>query len=225
MIKLNICCGPNIFPFTGWINYDHQDFGGYLEEISKYTNLDGIPDHQKNLVNFIKQNKVDLRLHDIRKQFIQHTSNSVDLIYIGQAIEHINPIYEAPQFINECYRMLKPNGLIRLTTPDLDLLINAYLSGEMNKFTNEQPEFYKHADPSAQLSYLMYGASGPNCTWNNYEGHMHLYTQKSMTALLSKVGFKEINFYYESGKSKNDIMAKECVDAGLSHSFIVEAIK
>lgn len=186
----------------------------------------GMPDHQKNLVAFLQSGgTIDFHINDIRKKFPQHPDNTVDGVYIGQAIEHINPIYEAPAFMSECYRMLKPEGVLRMTTPDLDLLINAYKNNEMDKFAIEQPAFYKNADPSAQLSYLMYGAGGPNCTWDNYEGHMHLYTQKSMTAMLLSIGFKDIIFFYEVGKSKDPVMAKECVDAGMTHSFIVEAIK
>ena len=25
LVKINIGCGPNIFPFDGWVNYDHAE--------------------------------------------------------------------------------------------------------------------------------------------------------------------------------------------------------
>lgn len=226
LVKLNIGCGPNVFPFDGWINYDREDVKIHIDATKNMTNFHQMPDHQINLAKYLqKGGNIDFRVHNFMNPFNQYSDDSVDLIYVGQAIEHINPIYEAPKFINECYRMLKKNGVLRMTTPDLDLLIQAYLNNDMDKFSKEQPDFYKDADPSAQLAYLMYGASGPNCTWNNYEGHMCLYTQKSMTALLEKSGFKDIVYYYDSGKSKNEVMAKEAVDCGMSHSFIVEAVK
>jgi glycosyltransferase involved in cell wall biosynthesis/2-polyprenyl-3-methyl-5-hydroxy-6-metoxy-1,4-benzoquinol methylase len=225
-VKLNIACGPNVFPFEGWLNYDREDITEYLTAISKYTDFTSVPTHQKNLINYLQGGgRIFFKKHDLCSGFADHADNGADMIYLGQMIEHINPIYEAPKFLQDCYRMLKPNGLIRITTPDLDLLFKAYRDGEMDKFADEQPAFYKDADPSAQLAYLMYGAAGPKCSWNNYEGHMCLYTQKSMTNLLQKVGFRDIEFYYEAGKSKDATMAKECVDAGLSHSFIVEAVK
>lgn len=121
--------------------------------------------------------------------------------------------------------MLKPGGVLRMTTPDLDLLIQAYINNNMNKFINDQPEFYKTVDSSAKLAMIMFGATGEDCTYENYEGHFFCYTQKSMTTELKNSGFKDIEFYYETGKSKNTILAKEVTDKGMSHSFVVEAIK
>lgn len=227
-VRLNIGSGPNVFPHSGWINYDREDISEYLQYISTTDRISEMPAHQKILAAYLRKNGVqaiDFRVQDLKNGFSQHLDDSVDAIYLGQMIEHINPIYEAPQFIKECYRMLKSKGVVRITTPDLDLLIHAYLNNQMDKFIGEQPDFYKNADPSAQLAYIMYGASGPKCTWNNYDGHMCLYTQKSMTALLTSAGFTNVTYYYETGASKDPVMAKEAVDAGLSHSFIVEAVK
>lgn len=233
LVKLNIASGPNIFPFDGWINYDKDDSNPYFKYLdwqdeakTRAYILDLMPPHQQELAKFIRTGaKIDFRVQDINTGFPQHHDNSVDLIYLGQMIEHFNPIYETPKFLNECFRMLKPGGVIRITTPDLDVLLQAFLNGEMNKFENEQPDFYKSLDPASQLALIMYGASGPNCTWKNYEGHMFLFTKTSMFRAMKDAGFKEIEFYYTPGKSKNEIMAKEVVDAGLSHSFICEATK
>jgi SAM-dependent methyltransferase len=222
MIKLNIGAGPNMFPFDGWINYDREDFAGWLKWIEVTT----FADYLQNIANYVRGGgKVVSIQQDLRDNFPQHKDNSTDLIYCGQAIEHLNYVYEIPKFLKECFRMLKSGGVLRMTTPDLDLLLNAYLSGEMNKFAIEQPEIYKSLDPSAQLAMLMYGASGENCKWDHYEGHFFLYTQKSMTKVLNDAGFGNIQFYYEKGKSHSSVMAKECVDMGMTHSFIVEAVK
>lgn len=234
LVKLNICAGPNVFPFDGWINYDRVGIEQYLEHFdpnkNKILNIEMetgmFPDHQMRLAKYILSGKkIDFRIHDIKEKFTQHNDNSVDLIYCGQAIEHFNPIYETPPFLTECLRILKPGGIIRMTTPDLDLLIRAYLENDLAKFAKEQPPFYQDMDSSGQLAMLMYGTGGPSTSWNNYEGHMFLFTKASMTRLLEKIGFKEIEFYYEPGTSKHVVMAQECVDAGLSHSFIVEAVK
>jgi predicted SAM-dependent methyltransferase len=223
---LNIAAGTNVFPFNNWINYDCDGISDYLNSIKQYTNLENIPDYQKNLILYMRRGGIiDFRIHDLNKGFSQHEDNSVDLIYLGQMIEHLNYIYETPQFLKECYRMMKTGGVIRVTTPDLDLLIRSYINNQMDQFINEQPNFYRNVDQSAKLAMLMYGASGENCKRNNYEGHMFLYTKKSMTDILLNAGFSNIEFYSESGKSKNNIMAQECKDFGLSHSLCVEACK
>lgn len=244
MIKLNIGCGPNIFPFDGWINYDKDDihlnfrfFGMVAAELynsekekreckSEYIKaLSFFSKEDIDIVNFIKnQGAIVYIKHDLNNKF-DHADNTVDLIYVGQTIEHLNPIFEVPKFLKECYRMLKPGGIIRMTTPDLDLLIDSYINDDMDKFASEQPDFYKNMDPSSKLAMIMFGSSGDKCTWNNYEGHFFLFTKKSMTKALLVAGFKDIEYYYELGKSKSSILAHECIDKGLSHSFIVEAVK
>lgn len=231
--RLNIGSGPNVFPFDGWINYDREDISGYLKYLdwqdaarTMAYKLHEMPEHQQKLANYIRSNKkIDFRVHDIKNGFAHHADNSIESIYIGQVIEHLNPAVEVPRLLEECHRMLKSGGVLRMTTPDMDLLIGAYLSNDMDKFAIEQPESYKTADPSTQLAMIMYGAWGANCTWNNYDGHMFLFTQKSMTSFLQRAGFKDIIFYYETGKSKDPVLAEQVVDAGMTHSFIVEAVK
>lgn len=58
--------------------------------------------------------------------------NSFDVIYSSHFIEHI-PKNSLNNFLNDCYRILKPNGIIRLITPDLEFLINEYSLHTANK--------------------------------------------------------------------------------------------
>jgi len=223
-MRLNIACGPNMFASSRWINYDRVDMASYLDALRGFSSTSGMPDHQRRLHEYLKGGgAVDFRIRDVRDDFPMHEDGSVDAIYLGQMIEHLNPIYEAPRVIKECRRMLRPGGTLKITTPDLDLLLDAYNKNEMGRFASDQPEFYRHASPSAQLAYIMYGACGPDCTWSNYEGHMFLYTFASMSELLASSGFlPPFSFYRQGGVSRDAVMASEAVDAGMSHSFAVE---
>jgi SAM-dependent methyltransferase len=227
IVKLNIAAGPNVFPFPGWINYDKEDFSQYFAYISNpKTGTAGMPAYQVPLANYCQQGgKIDFRRKDCTKPFEEHSDNSVDFIYVGQAIEHLNPIYQAPQFLKECHRMLKPGGVLRMTTPDLNGLLDAYQKREMDRFAEDQPAFYKEADPAMQLSLLMFGTGGENCTQQNFEGHFACYSKSSMNKLLLDCKFREIVFYQESGVGKLPNIAKEVVDFGTSHSLIVECTK
>jgi SAM-dependent methyltransferase len=227
-MRLNIASATNVFPYDGWINYDRESVASFLDICKTYPTMyiNNCPEYQRNIILYLQSGgNIDFRIQDLRDGFPQHTDNSIDGIYLGQMIEHLNPIYETPKFLNECFRMLKPGGIIRITTPDLDLLLQHYIDNKMDKFIPDQPEFYRGADPSSQLAFLMYGACGPNCTWDNYEGHMFLFSRRSMTSMLSKSGFNNIVFYDKSGTSIDPIMAKHAFDAGMSHSFITEAVK
>ena len=121
--------------------------------------------------------------------------------------------------MSHCMRVLRPGAPIRLTTPDLDLLIDAYRDGTLGRFATEQPEFYPKAVPSMQLSLLMFGASGPHCTWDHYEGHFATYSKESMHALLHGSGFVEIEFHCKSAEFD------DAIDQGMSHSLAAEGRK
>lgn len=223
-VKLNIGCGPSMFPYPGWIHYDREEnCNAFLDWIVTVAEPKG---YQIGIANYLKGGgKIDFRVRDLRDGFAHHPDGSVDSIYLGQMIEHLNPIYETPAFLSECLRMLRPGGVIRIVTPDLDFLIDSYKSGRMDLFIHDQPDFYKTAPPSDQLAYLMYGASGPKSTWTYYEGHMHLFTPESMAILLQRIGFSPIHHYDSPGDSQCPDMKTEVEDFGLSHSFIIEAIR
>lgn len=225
-MKLNIACGSNIFPFDGWENLDREDLTSYFNYI-KTAPLTGMPLHQQNVANFFKNGgKTNFKTHNLLDGLSQYDDNSCDLLYLGQCIEHWNKIYETPNILKECFRIMKlKSGVLRITTPDLELLINAYNENTLDKFDNEQPDYYKNADKGSKLSYILFGSTGPNCSYKSYEGHFHIYDKTSLTLLLKEIGFTKIYFYNESGISQDPIMAKECVDFGVSHSLICEASK
>jgi predicted SAM-dependent methyltransferase/glycosyltransferase involved in cell wall biosynthesis len=226
LVKLNIGAGSNMFAHDGWIHYDREDMKYLLDYLLNVPSKTALFHGYQKISDYLKKGgKMDLRVQDLRQGFSQHSDNSVDLVYLGQVIEHLNPIFEVPKILKECHRLLKPGGVLRMTTPDLDILVEAYQNGEMDKFIGDQPPFYQDADPSSQLSYLMFGSSGEKCTWDHYEGHFFLFSRNSMRLFLQKAGFQNIVFYDEPGRSLNPIMAQEVIDMGISHSLIVEAKK
>lgn len=216
MIRLNLGCGPNMFP--NWINSDRVDMSGYLETLRNAGDISTWPEHQQKIAHHARNEGVTCEVRDIRNG-TGYPDNSVDAIYLGQMIEHMNPVQEAPKFLSDCWRSLKSGGRIRITTPDLGVLLCAYLDDDMDRFKDEQPEYYMTVPCGAQLSFLMFGATGPNCTRDNYEGHFHCWDKESMEGLLQGVGFAEVDF-----KRKSLVFA-ECVDVGASHSMFVEAVK
>lgn len=54
-------------------------------------------------------------------------SESIDVCYSSHVLEHLTP-EQAQAFISDCYRILNPNGMIRLVVPDLEGIVKAYLS-------------------------------------------------------------------------------------------------
>jgi SAM-dependent methyltransferase len=215
-VKLNLCCGANIFP--GWINIDATDIEqDYVRHLREAPPGFVWPPAQQPLAEWVKAGKLlDVRRHDVRKG-LPFETGSVDAIYVGQAIEHFNRRTEAPAFLRECCRVLKQYGVIRLTTPDLSVLLKSFWCSQMDDFAAEQPVFYVDASPDDQLAYLLYGASGPDSTNEHYEGHHHCYTLHSLGALLNECGFDV--------RTKDSAEFADTVDFGMSHSFAIEGVK
>lgn len=63
--------------------------------------------------------------HDLRKG-IPYPDNYFDVVYHSHVLEHF-PKHEATGFIGECYRVLKPGGILRVAVPDLERIVREYL--------------------------------------------------------------------------------------------------
>ena len=67
----------------------------------------------------------DILYYDIRRPF-PFEDNSFDGIYAFHIIEHLTPV-EAGVFALELFRVLKPGGICRISTPDLEEITREYL--------------------------------------------------------------------------------------------------
>lgn len=104
-----------------------------------------------------------------------------------------------------------------MTTPDMEKIHYAYQNGLMHRFDADQPAWFGEADDNDKLSYLLFGASGPDCTQEHYEGHFHCYSEATTRAVLEEAGFQRIVF--------SQPPRPEIRDEGMSHSLCVEAVK
>ena len=60
------------------------------------------------------------------KQGIPFPDESFDVVYHSHVLEHF-PKTEAEPFIQECYRVLRPQGILRVVVPDLEQITRMYL--------------------------------------------------------------------------------------------------
>jgi predicted SAM-dependent methyltransferase len=92
-------------------------------------------------------------------------SESVDVVYSEEVIEHVS-LEQGKTMLQECFRILKPGGWLRLTTPSLDYFARKALEsvdcvGQINDI------FYKHE-------------------------HCHIYTEAELQDLVARIGFVEL---------------------------------
>lgn len=102
--KNDIFCnfGAGAFFHHKWKNFDYPSQSAYYAPFQGKTNVDYTP--------------IDLCVNNL---YIPYQDDSVSLIYCSHTIEHLEPS-AAINFLSECYRVLKPNGIIRLAIPSTD---------------------------------------------------------------------------------------------------------
>ncbi len=67
----------------------------------------------------------NVQFHDCRAG-LPFPDHSFDVVYHSHVLEHFAKT-EAPRFVQECFRALRPGGIIRVAVPDLESLARLYL--------------------------------------------------------------------------------------------------
>jgi predicted SAM-dependent methyltransferase len=69
---------------------------------------------------------------DVRNEF-PFQNKTVDFIFNEHLIEHLR-WEEGMTFMEECHRVLKPEGVLRISTPNLEWMVKIYLEGKLNEW-------------------------------------------------------------------------------------------
>lgn len=67
----------------------------------------------------------DIQIHDIRKG-LPYSDNYFNACYSSHVLEHQTQS-DAKSMVFECFRVLKPQGIIRVVVPDLESIVRSYL--------------------------------------------------------------------------------------------------
>jgi predicted SAM-dependent methyltransferase len=113
--------------------------------------------------------------------------------------------------LGELHRVLKPGGLLRVSVPDLDRAIRAYLDGDRGYFYIRDEEA---SSLGGKLSYQM--------TW--YGSVRSLFTFDFLEELLLKAGFREVH-RCAFGQTRSPDPAITALDNRPRESLFVEAVK
>lgn len=112
-------------------------------------------------------------------------SESVDAIYSSHNIEHLYP-HEVPQALNEFCRVLKPEGYVVITCPDLLSVCRLIAEDKLTEAAYDSP-----AGPIAPLD-ILYGLRPSMARGNIYMAHRCGFTQKVLDATLHGTGFQSV---------------------------------
>lgn len=226
--KLNIGCGNNLIEDDTWINIDNSFLAKIRRSIfwrifNLVINLKFLRNRVPNF--FFNYPKVDIV--DIRKKF-PYANNSIDYIYCSQVIEHLQK-YDLNKFIEECLRILKPGGLIRILTPDLEKIIKLYSLSDLNTF--KENDFLESNNPCDHLNAMFYPRShiflNKRSVFTKFfdflpEQHKYIYDFKTIFEMFKSVGYENI----KSVDTKDSIFpGAKILDKAQDVSILLEAKK
>ncbi|WP_266169936.1 class I SAM-dependent methyltransferase [Dyella subtropica] len=147
--------------------------------------------------------EADLRL-DLRGP-LPFDSASVSHIFSEHVIEHIE-YDEALRLLQECRRVLRPDGVLRITTPDLAWLVDNYVGA----LTEGWGELWQPGTPARMINQGM-----------RYWGHCFIYDRPEMLRIFRAAGFGDVRFV-EWQKSDDPILVG-LETRPLNNEIIVEA--
>lgn len=123
---------------------------------------------------------------DATKRF-PFKSGTFEFIYCEHMLEHIS-ISSGEAFLSECLRVLKPEGVLRIATPDMACLFVIWTESE----THQMREYIANA----ARHFVGYPRLANKClTINNFFynwGHQFIYDEETLVWLLRKTGFAAI---------------------------------
>ena len=120
---------------------------------------------------------VDLRWNLMKK--MPFPDNSVDVVYSSHVLEHF-PYHSLVALLDDCFRILKPGGLMSICVPNARVYIEGYNNPE--KF-DRSILTYKPALFSDQRMDLL------NYIFYMVDEHKYMFDEENLTYLLKKAGF------------------------------------
>lgn len=214
MTKINVGCGSS--PTEGWENYDNS-YSMYFAKlpyflISIFKNIGLINPNQKKYIDFIRENKIGFLDAGKRLPF---NSEALTAIYTSHMVEHLSK-ETAIFFFKECHRCLCPGGILRVSVPSFQLLIDDYnIDGDVEKFLRDSHLLVSNDfGLTHKIKSLFLG----------YRHHQYMYTESLLTNILENCGFVKI-ISVDPGETNIDEPGSLNLFERKGNSIFIEAIK
>jgi predicted SAM-dependent methyltransferase len=137
---------------------------------------------------------------------LQVGSAAVETIVAAQLIEHLG-FFKGKYFLAECFRVLRPEGTLRLETPHLERSFEIFLAGD-------------RAARESALTWL-YGAETAHMQ------HRFCFPLELLRELVAETGFELLHhesFFYQANRPALRLILRKPVDCG-QHLFMAELRK
>lgn len=120
------------------------------------------------------------------RRHLPFKNQAVDYIYSEHFLEHLH-LDEGRHLLKECRRVLRPGGVLRISTPDLQKLIQTYL--DTNPQVSRQEALRRHQ------GIIPHPIRSPALFFNDKMrqwGHQHIYDQELLEWVLEEAGFDQV---------------------------------
>lgn len=192
---VNIGCG--IDAPDGWYNIDNSPTI-WVSRLPLGSRLFGTPAWPRNV-----------RRYDVLKG-MPFADASVDCIYSSHTFEHFT-YSQSLALTKECFRVLKPGGILRIAVPDLEKIVRDYL-----------------ADSTPLASHRFIDRLLIRHTWQDilHPGahHCQMFDSRSLVAMLREAGFENADASQFGESGIPDVLQVE-LESRKSESLYVEARK
>jgi predicted SAM-dependent methyltransferase len=208
-VKLNVGCGP-VQP-AGWINVDGSMRAWLVARLPRLdralVRLGVLPVTDFENVTFERLER-RWRWRD----------GSVDAIYAGELLEHF-AAESGRAFLAECFRVLKPGGILRIRVPDNARFWRNYLAEY--EAARQRPQADWTADHSRWVE-MFFRDICVRRRWLGSFGHFHkwAYDEVSLIKALEGTGFEQVRRRDYLDSAIADVRAVEVRD-----DLIVEAVR
>jgi predicted SAM-dependent methyltransferase len=131
------------------------------------------------------------------------SESEIDVVYHSHLLEHFRKDH-ALYFLTECFRILKPGGIIRVAVPDLEQIVRAYLELLDNSLKDDEIAKKRYDWIMIEmLDQMVRNQSGGNM--------LKYWRQNPMPAedfVIQRVGSEALNFMNQVRNSMPDIVVK-----------------
>lgn len=167
---------------------------------SKYLQVGG-GKHTQNSPQWLNGDIIAGNIHlDARKK-LPFPDSSIDIVFTEQFIEHLTQS-EAIAFLKETYRILKPGGVIRHSTPDLKKIIDLY--DDKNSYVSSSNAIKRHMKNHRPNDFF---TQATTCQIINdlfrMWGHQYIYDENGLKSVILECGFKGFK-WVNFGSSENE---------------------
>jgi predicted SAM-dependent methyltransferase len=181
-VRLNVGCGP-VQP-DGWINIDNSlraKLASRLNWLDRLlVGLRVLPPTEFNTRTWTT---------DIRNAR-PFRDNTAEAIYGGEVLEHFTRA-DGRRFLSECFRILRPGGVLRLRVPDNYRFWKNYVAEFDRTYARPRDQWTRQHERWVEMFFRDICVSNPRL---KSMGHFHkwMYDEVSLTLAMQGVGFGDV---------------------------------